>query len=136
MNAMSDADKPLPEDAAIAAAFPTRSGRHDLYAEALRLVGARHSKGGLVALVNWLLLEREAFKERADVATDAVKVAEALARELEVVRLEREQAEHTVYNLLDVQEQENERRRIIGAQRDIALARVEQLEQAAAKRHP
>jgi hypothetical protein len=48
-------DKPLPEDDAIHAAFPTRSGRHDLYAEAMRLVGARYSKGGLVALVNWLL---------------------------------------------------------------------------------
>lgn len=52
-------DKPLPEDDAIEAAFPTRSKRHDLYAEAMRLVGARYSKGGLVALVNWLLHERE-----------------------------------------------------------------------------
>lgn len=48
-------DQPLPEDADIDAAFPTRSGRHDLYAEAMRLVGARRSKSGLVALVNWLL---------------------------------------------------------------------------------
>jgi hypothetical protein len=48
-------DKPLPEDAQIHAAFPTRSGRHDLYGEAMRLVSARYSKGGLVALVNWLL---------------------------------------------------------------------------------
>jgi len=50
-----DDDRPLPEDAAILAAFPTRSGRHDLYGEAMRLVGARRSKGGLVELVNWLL---------------------------------------------------------------------------------
>ena len=48
-------DATLPEDAAIDAAFPTRSGRHDLYLEAMRLVGARQSKGALVALVNWLL---------------------------------------------------------------------------------
>ena len=48
-------DQPLPEDDAIDAAFPMRSGRHDLYAEAMRFVGARRSKSGLVALVNWLL---------------------------------------------------------------------------------
>lgn len=54
-----DGDKPLPEDDAIAASHPLRSGRHDLYAEAMRLVGAKHSKGALVALVNWLLNERE-----------------------------------------------------------------------------
>lgn len=53
------ADAPLPEDAAIQAAHPLRTGRHDLYAEAMRLVGARHSKAGLVELVNWLLAERE-----------------------------------------------------------------------------
>lgn len=52
-------DKPLPEDAAIDAAFPTESGRHDLYMEAMRLVGAKYSKGGLVALVNWLLHRAE-----------------------------------------------------------------------------
>lgn len=48
-------DRPLPEDPQIEAAFPTRSGRHDLYGEAMRFVGARYTKGGLVALVNWLL---------------------------------------------------------------------------------
>lgn len=52
-------DKPLPEDDAIKAVFPTRSGRHDLYAEAMRLVGAKRSKRALVELVNWLL-HREA----------------------------------------------------------------------------
>ena len=53
-------DYPLPEDDAIAVAFPTRSGRHDLYQEAMRMVGAKYSKCGLVELVNWLLHEREA----------------------------------------------------------------------------
>lgn len=48
-------DKPLPEDAEIEAAHPVRTKQHARYAEAMRLVGARHSKGGLVALVNWLL---------------------------------------------------------------------------------
>lgn len=52
-------DAPLPEDAAIKATHPTRTGRHDLYAEAMRLVGARHSKGALVELVNWLLVRVE-----------------------------------------------------------------------------
>lgn len=36
-------------------AHPTRTGRHDLYAEAMRLVGERHEKAELVELVNWLL---------------------------------------------------------------------------------
>lgn len=53
-------DRPLPEDEEIDAAFPTRSDRHDTYAEAMRLVGARYSKGELVALVNWLLIRAEA----------------------------------------------------------------------------
>ncbi len=44
------------EREAIAAAFPTRSGRHDLYAEAMRFVGERHAKSDLVELVNWLLV--------------------------------------------------------------------------------
>lgn len=48
-------DNELPEDAAISAAFPTRSNRHDLYQEAMRMVGAKRSKHGLVKLVNWLL---------------------------------------------------------------------------------
>jgi len=52
-------DKPLPEDAEITAAHPMNSGRHDLYIEALRLVGASHSKGALVKLVTWLLLKAE-----------------------------------------------------------------------------
>ena len=43
---------------AIEAAFPTRSGSHAEYAMAMKMVGHRHSKGELVALVNWLLVER------------------------------------------------------------------------------
>lgn len=41
---------------AIDAAFPTRSGSHDEYATARKMIGHRHSKGQLVALVNWLLV--------------------------------------------------------------------------------
>ena len=50
-------DQPIPEDAEIDAAHPLKSRRHDLYQEAMRLVGAKRSKYGLVSLVNWLLLE-------------------------------------------------------------------------------
>jgi len=52
-------DYPLPEDKDIKAAHPLRTGRHDLYAEAMRLVGAKRSKGALVELVNWLLSKVE-----------------------------------------------------------------------------
>lgn len=41
---------------AIKAAFPTKSGSHKEYATAMKMVGNRHSKGELVALVNWLLV--------------------------------------------------------------------------------
>lgn len=46
----------------IKAAHPTRTGRHDLYAEAMRLVGERHAKAELVELVNWLLYRLEGGK--------------------------------------------------------------------------
>jgi DNA-directed RNA polymerase subunit alpha len=42
--------------------FPTTSGKkehYETYAVALRLVGAKHSKSAMAALVNWLLVERE-----------------------------------------------------------------------------
>lgn len=40
----------------IRAAYPTRSGSHEEYETAMYMVSARHSKGELVALVNWLLV--------------------------------------------------------------------------------
>jgi hypothetical protein len=43
---------------AIRAAHPSRSESHGEYGIAMRMVGNRHSKGELVALVNWLLVER------------------------------------------------------------------------------
>lgn len=66
----SDDDEPLPEDDAIKAAFPTRSGSHETYAEAMRMVGAKRSKGALVALVNWLLVELGQLAERAERADE------------------------------------------------------------------
>ena len=41
----------------VAAAHPARSGSHDEWVTAMKMVGNRHSKGELVALVNWLLVE-------------------------------------------------------------------------------
>lgn len=49
----------------IRAAHPLRSKRHDLYAEAMRLVGERHAKGDLVDLVTWLLLRAERAESKA-----------------------------------------------------------------------
>lgn len=60
---MSD-KQPLPEDAAIEAAHPLRTGDHATYAEAMRLVGARSAKGDLVDLVNWLLRQRRIDSEK------------------------------------------------------------------------
>lgn len=58
-------DHPLPEDKQIEAAHPMESGNHAAFQEAMRLVGARHSKSGPVNLVNWLLVRRqEALHDR------------------------------------------------------------------------
>jgi len=59
---MSD-DRALPEDVLIEACHPMDTNRHDLYQEAMRLVGAKHSKGALVDLVNWLLHRIDAAEE-------------------------------------------------------------------------
>lgn len=40
----------------IGLAHPSRSNSHDEYGVAMQMVGHRHSKGQLVALVNWLLV--------------------------------------------------------------------------------
>jgi hypothetical protein len=57
-------DKPIPEDEEIQKAHPLRTGKHKLYEEAMRLVGAKHSKYALVDLVNWLLYRLEEQKEK------------------------------------------------------------------------
>lgn len=58
-------DLPLPEDAVIHAAHPNRTGAHERYQEALRLVGAKRSKYALVDLVNWMLSERDEARAEA-----------------------------------------------------------------------
>lgn len=42
----------------IAAAHPLQTGDAETYAIAMRMVGNRHSKAALVALVNWLLMDK------------------------------------------------------------------------------
>lgn len=49
----------------IKAAHPTRSGSHDTWAVAMKMVGHRHSKYELVALVNWLLVETQNARKRS-----------------------------------------------------------------------
>lgn len=44
---------------AINKAFPTNSNSHDTYATTMKMVGNRHNKGAIVALVNWLLMEKK-----------------------------------------------------------------------------
>lgn len=85
-------DRPLPEDKEIEAAFPTRSGNHEAYGEAMRLVGACRSKGRLVALVNWLLTRRDeatcgeyAAEEGFKIVTQARDAALAKLRAAEEV---------------------------------------------------
>lgn len=65
---------------AINAAFPTRSGSHGQYGVAMKMVGNRHSKGELVALVNWLLVMRD------NAHAAAVARAERAESELEKAR--------------------------------------------------
>ncbi len=74
----AEEDQPLLEDEAIRAAHPTRTGDHARYAEAMRLVGARRSKYGLVDLVNWLLPRSPGGGERSAIE---IAVAEAVAKE-------------------------------------------------------
>lgn len=56
--AWSEDDRPIPEDNAILDAHPATCEKpdHELYVEAMRMVGAKRSKYALVDLVNWLLV--------------------------------------------------------------------------------
>ena len=56
-------DQDIPEDEFIDAAHPLETKRFDLHNEAMRLVGAKHSKGALVDLVNWLLHRIDAAEQ-------------------------------------------------------------------------
>lgn len=67
---------------AIQEAFPTRSSSHDEYQDAQTMVGNRHAKGELVALVNWLLVSwkraeagSRAWRGALDAARDVIRAA-------------------------------------------------------------
>ena len=52
------ADRPDEWTDRIKAVHPMNTGKHEVYATAMKMVGNRHGKFSLVALVNWLLMER------------------------------------------------------------------------------
>lgn len=56
----------MTEQEKIEAAHPMKTGRHDLYKEAMRLVGEREAKYDLVNLVNWLLAENASLQRKVD----------------------------------------------------------------------
>jgi hypothetical protein len=60
-------DEPDEWSEAIHESFPTRSGSHETYATALKMVGHRYSKGQLVALVNWLLVRVDALEREKEI---------------------------------------------------------------------
>jgi hypothetical protein len=77
---------------AILAELPTRSGSHESYALAMRMVGSRQSKGELVALVNWLLvMNGRALNGRAsdiiDTARDSQQWEQAARETQSLLRL-------------------------------------------------
>jgi hypothetical protein len=49
----------------IRVAHPSRNGAHNAWGVAMQMVGHRHSKGALVALVHWLLVERDGARRAA-----------------------------------------------------------------------
>lgn len=67
----------LDETEAINSAHPVNTGRHDLYKEAMRLVGEHHEKSQLVALVNWLLHRLEDNDPEYPMVQDAIAGAYA-----------------------------------------------------------
>jgi hypothetical protein len=54
-------------------AFPTRSGSHKEYQTAMEMIHARHSKGAIVALINWLLLRINLAETKAQKFEDAMR---------------------------------------------------------------
>lgn len=73
---MKDGDQRIPEDQAITAAHPTRSSRHYEYGEAVRMVGAKHSKGALIELVSWLLIRARDAEEQLKIVTNLANASE------------------------------------------------------------
>lgn len=79
----------------IQAAFPTRSGSHEQYATAMEMIGNRHSKDQLVALVNWLLLRNAEVLE--DLKSHRVHLAFAARENLFGVKPDGTPSEASLY---------------------------------------
>jgi hypothetical protein len=96
----------------IAEAFPSRSESHEEYATAMEMVGHRHSKGQLVALVNWLLVTKTKLEDERDnsyakgaedAASSIDEYALRIAKEIEEMMITRPEDDHAdaVYAALD-----------------------------------
>lgn len=93
-----DDDQDLPEEEQIHAAHPITSGRHDLFAEAMRLVRAKRSKYGLIGVITWLLLREDLLRarlaiydaatsitfSRSDLADDGISAHQSIEKKLGV----------------------------------------------------
>lgn len=97
----SDHDKPIPEDEAIKAAHPIRTGKHAVYVRALEMVSAKHSKGALVEMVNWLLVEIEKHDEVSAKAIESLRAERDAALCFEVTPLQYEQAVYAIAKAWD-----------------------------------
>jgi hypothetical protein len=82
-------------DDAIASVHPAPgAGTHGHYATAMRMVGNRRSKGALVALVNWLLVERGTALVERDEAVAQKDAAGQKAAQLQATVRELREAMH------------------------------------------
>lgn len=72
---------------AIAKAHPVRSESHEQWGTAMKMVGNRHGKGELVALVNWLLVNLRFVEMWKQVAALTARAEAAEANLAEAVRL-------------------------------------------------
>lgn len=66
-------DRPIPEDKEIESFHPLNGGDDKLFAEAVRLVSAKHSKYGLVNAVHWLLSKLASMTAQRDEAVAKTK---------------------------------------------------------------
>jgi hypothetical protein len=120
-----DEDKRDEWSEAIDAAFPTRSGKHDLYATAMKMVSHRHTKAALVSLVNWLLSEQADLRHK--LAADAENQRMALRDERDAWKKRAQTAEDENAMLLDDYPENHrlwDQRDKARAERDAALAEV------------
>lgn len=74
---------------AIRDAYPTRSGSHMQYGEAMKMVGNRQSKGALVALVNWLLVRIAKLEARLRVIPCLVRDIDKMRDKDEIIAIAR-----------------------------------------------